>query len=79
MTRFPNVQKKAQTGIDTVVGPGRLPSFADCDSLRLPYIDVLVKEVSCWHTASPPGTCLLSYSPNFQYLNARFSPSRHIE
>lgn len=32
----PEVQRKAQAEIDTVVGHGRLPTFADRDSL--PYI-----------------------------------------
>ncbi|KAG1765989.1 cytochrome P450 [Suillus placidus] len=36
MTLFPDVQKKAQAEIDAVVGPDRLPSFADQGSL--PYL-----------------------------------------
>ncbi|KAG1820513.1 cytochrome P450 [Suillus subaureus] len=42
MTLFPDVQKKAQAEIDAVVGPDRLPSFADQGSL--PYIEALAKE-----------------------------------
>ncbi|KAG2337086.1 cytochrome P450 [Suillus weaverae] len=51
MTLFPDVQKKAQAEIDAVVGPDRLPSFADRDSL--PYIEALVKEVFRWNVVAP--------------------------
>ncbi|KAG1855195.1 cytochrome P450 [Suillus subalutaceus] len=44
MTLFPDVQKKAQAEIDAVVGPDRLPTFTDRDSL--PYTDALVKKSS---------------------------------
>jgi cytochrome P450 len=53
MTLFPDVQKKAQAEIDAVVGPDRLPSFVDRDSL--PYIDALVKEVLRWNVVTPTG------------------------
>ena len=53
MTCFPDVQKKAQAEIDAVVGPDRLPSFADRDSL--PYTDALVKEVFRWNAVIPTG------------------------
>ncbi|KAG2346478.1 cytochrome P450 [Suillus weaverae] len=53
MTLFPDVQKKAQAEIDAVVGPDRLPTFADRDSL--PYIDALVKEVLRWNVVTPTG------------------------
>ncbi|KAG2072078.1 cytochrome P450 [Suillus decipiens] len=51
MTLFPDVQKKAQAEIDAVVGPDRIPSFADRDSL--PYTEALVKEVFRWHVITP--------------------------
>ncbi|KAG2039206.1 cytochrome P450 [Suillus americanus] len=51
MTLFPDVQKKAQVEIDAVVGPDRLPSFADRPSL--PYIEALAKEVLRWNVAIP--------------------------
>ncbi|KAG1879784.1 cytochrome P450 [Suillus subluteus] len=47
MTLFPDVQKKAQAEIDAVVGPDRLPSFADRD--YLPYTEALVKEILRWN------------------------------
>ncbi|KAG6337367.1 hypothetical protein ID866_1740 [Astraeus odoratus] len=53
MTLYPNVQKKAQAEIDTVIGFDRLPSFSDRDSL--PYVEALVKEVLRWHTVAPLG------------------------
>ncbi|KAG1844263.1 cytochrome P450 [Suillus tomentosus] len=53
MTLFPDVQKKAQAEIDAVVGPDRLPSFADRDSL--PYTEALVKEVLRWNVIIPTG------------------------
>jgi hypothetical protein len=55
MTLFPDVQKKAQAEIDAVVGPDRLPSFADRDSL--PYTEALVKEVFRWSVVGPIGMC----------------------
>ncbi|KAG1723174.1 cytochrome P450, partial [Suillus paluster] len=51
MTLYPDVQKKAQAEIDAVVGPDRLPSFADRESL--PYIEALVKEVLRWNAVVP--------------------------
>ncbi|KAG2108532.1 cytochrome P450 [Suillus discolor] len=53
MTLFPDVQKKAQAEIDAVIGPDRLPSFADQDTL--PYIGALVKEGLRWHSVIPTG------------------------
>ncbi|KAG1756030.1 cytochrome P450 [Suillus lakei] len=53
MTLFPDVQKKAQAEIDTVVGPDRLPSLADRDSL--PYIEALAKEILRWNVIAPIG------------------------
>ncbi|KAG2077736.1 cytochrome P450 [Suillus decipiens] len=47
MTLFPDVQKKAHAEIDAVIGPDRLPSFADQGSL--PYIEALAKEALRWH------------------------------
>ncbi|KAG6333886.1 hypothetical protein ID866_5199 [Astraeus odoratus] len=51
MTLFPEVQKRAQAEIDHVVGPDRLPTFADRDSL--PYIEAVVKEVFRWNLVVP--------------------------
>ncbi|KAG2139993.1 cytochrome P450 [Suillus cothurnatus] len=53
MTLFHDVQKKAQAEIDAVVGPDRLPSFADRGSL--PYTEALAKEVLRWNVVVPTG------------------------
>ncbi|PFH52584.1 hypothetical protein AMATHDRAFT_74066 [Amanita thiersii Skay4041] len=51
MTLYPEVAKKAQEEIDSVVGGDRLPTYADRDSL--PYVDALIKEVFRWNTVVP--------------------------
>lgn len=57
MTLHPDVQRKAQDEIDRVVGPDRLPTFEDRDSL--PYLDCVLKEtLRCF----PPGPLGLSPS-----------------
>jgi hypothetical protein len=43
MTRHPEIYAKAQTEMDRVVGPERLPTFGDRDSL--PYLACIQKEV----------------------------------
>ena len=53
MVLHPEVQKKAQAEIDAVVGPDRLPTFADRPNL--PYIDALVKEILRWNPVAPMG------------------------
>ncbi|KAJ3558860.1 hypothetical protein NM688_g677 [Phlebia brevispora] len=51
MLLYPNVMRRAQSQIDTVVGRGRLPLFGDKESL--PYIDAIVKEVLRWRPVGP--------------------------
>ncbi|KAF8639642.1 hypothetical protein AX17_000907 [Amanita inopinata Kibby_2008] len=51
MTLYPEVAKKAQEEIDSVVGHDRLPTYADREFL--PYVDALVKEVFRWNTVVP--------------------------
>ena len=53
MTLYPEVQKKAQAEIDTVVGENRLPDFHDRPSL--PYINAILKESSRWNLVAPLG------------------------
>lgn len=53
MSLYPEVQRKGQAELDTIVGSSRLPTFAD--RARLPYVNVIVKEVMRWHTAAPLG------------------------
>lgn len=47
----PEVLKKAQEEIDTVVGVGQLPGFEHRESL--PYITAIVKEVLRWRVVGP--------------------------
>ncbi|KAG1748839.1 cytochrome P450 [Suillus paluster] len=53
MTLFPDVQKKAQAEIDAIVGPDRLPSLADRNSL--PYTEALATEILRWNVVAPTG------------------------
>ncbi len=56
MTLYPEVQRKAQTEIDRVVGNSRLPDFSDQDAL--PYVQAVLKEVLRWHPVAPLGVLL---------------------
>lgn len=49
----PDVQKKAQAELDSVIGPDRLPTWDDRSSL--PYVDAVLKETLRWNTATPLG------------------------
>ncbi|KAH9983874.1 cytochrome P450 [Russula vinacea] len=51
MTLYPEVQRKAQDEIDSVVGNSRLPDYSDQDTL--PYIQAVLKEVLRWHPVTP--------------------------
>jgi hypothetical protein len=51
MMLFPDVQKKAQEELDSVIGSGRLPNSSDKGTL--PYIDAIVKETHRWHPVAP--------------------------
>ncbi|KAI0642617.1 cytochrome P450 [Trametes meyenii] len=53
MAMHPSAQQKAQAELDAVVGPHRLPEFADRDAL--PYVNALIKEVFRWHNVVPLG------------------------
>ena len=43
MTLYPNIQKKAQHELDTVIVTDRLPTMEERD--QLPYLQALVSEV----------------------------------
>lgn len=51
MVLYPSVQKKAQAELDAVVGPHRLPDFAD--EKYLPYIVAVTKELLRWKMVTP--------------------------
>ncbi|EMD36555.1 hypothetical protein CERSUDRAFT_95844 [Gelatoporia subvermispora B] len=53
MILYPDVQRKAQEQLDSVVGSGRLPDFSDRPSL--PYVDAIVKECTRWMPVLPLG------------------------
>ncbi|ELU41976.1 cytochrome P450 oxidoreductase, putative [Rhizoctonia solani AG-1 IA] len=51
LTAFPDVQKKAQAEIDSVVGSDHAPTPEDFD--RLPYIQAIIKECHRWRPVAP--------------------------
>ncbi|EKM60777.1 uncharacterized protein PHACADRAFT_133539 [Phanerochaete carnosa HHB-10118-sp] len=53
MTLYPEVQKKAQQEIDSVIGGDRLPLIHDRD--QLPYVQALISEVFRWNPIVPLG------------------------
>ncbi|KAJ3927993.1 MAG: cytochrome P450 [Lentinula lateritia] len=53
MILYPDIQKKIQQELDTVVGRGRLPTFAD--QAHLPYLQATVREALRWHPVDPVG------------------------
>ncbi|CDO76596.1 hypothetical protein BN946_scf184868.g10 [Trametes cinnabarina] len=53
MLLHPEVYKRAQSEIDQVVGPDRLPDWDDADNL--PYLDAVLKEVFRWNAPVPLG------------------------
>ncbi|KAF7355868.1 Cytochrome P450 [Mycena venus] len=53
MLSFPEVQRRAQTELDEVIGRSRMPTFADYNNL--PYIRALIKETLRWAPVGPIG------------------------
>ena len=53
MASHPEVQRRAQVELDTVVGPSRLLDFDDAPSL--PYITAIMKECMRWRIVLPLG------------------------
>lgn len=49
----PEIQRKAQQELDEIVGPTRLPSYEDHDSL--PYVQAIVLESMRWLPTAPLG------------------------
>ncbi|KAI0363948.1 cytochrome P450 [Pilatotrama ljubarskyi] len=50
---YPSVQRKAQDELDAVVGPDRLPTYADL--AQMPYLNALYLEVLRWNPVVPLG------------------------
>jgi cytochrome P450 len=53
MIHYPDIMRKAQAEIDTVIGRERVPTFAD--KPHLPYLQAVVKELLRWRPAGPLG------------------------
>ncbi len=43
MLKYPEIQRRAQEEVDSVVGRGRLPEFSDIEQLT--YVAAVMKEV----------------------------------
>ncbi|KAF8338413.1 cytochrome P450 [Amanita rubescens] len=56
MTLYPDIQKRAQDEIDSVLGKDRLPTFEDQDEFV--YVGALIKEVLRFAPAAPLGALL---------------------
>ena len=63
MTLHPEVQKKAQEELDSVIGHDRLPTFED--QPELPYIQAIVNETVRFHPVAPLGAAHMSRSEDF--------------
>ncbi|KAH9927105.1 cytochrome P450 [Epithele typhae] len=63
MTLYPEVQKKAQAELDSVIGHGQLPTLADRE--RLPYLNAILLEVLRWIPVAPMGFPHLSTEDDF--------------
>ncbi len=50
---YPEVQKRAQAELDSVISRDRLPTYDD--KPRLPYIEAMSKELLRWHMVTPLG------------------------
>ena len=53
MVLYPEVQRKAQAELDSVIGQDRLPTLEDRE--QLPFIEAVVKETLRWNTVTPLG------------------------
>ena len=51
MAQHPEIQKRAQKELDTVIGSNRLPLVSDRDDL--PYVNAVAKEVLRWRPILP--------------------------
>lgn len=53
LAKYPHIQERAQTELDSVIGRDRLPEYDDRP--RLPYIEAICKELLRWKMAAPLG------------------------
>ncbi|VDC00277.1 unnamed protein product [Peniophora sp. CBMAI 1063] len=76
MLAYPEVQKRAQEELDSVVGRTRLPTFADLP--HLPYIRAMVKEALRWRPVDPVGLRVPHRSIEDDYYEGHFIPKDTI-
>lgn len=74
MTLYPDVQRRAQVEIDTVLGHNTLPTMDD--RLRLPYVEALMLEVLRWGQVVPQ--CVPHVSREDDVHRGRFIPKGSI-
>ena len=53
MVLYPDIQHRAQSELDSVLGHDRMPTFEDRPSL--PFIDCIALEVLRWNVVTPLG------------------------
>ncbi|TFK26029.1 OrdA protein [Coprinopsis marcescibilis] len=70
MVLHPDVQKKAQQEVDSVVGPDRLPTQAD--AADMPYVRAVVSEVLRWNSVAPSGVPHVAIEDG--YIDGYFIP-----
>lgn len=56
MTMYPEIFKKGQVEVNTVVGHERLPTVQDREAL--PYVNAICKELLRWNVVVPLSTYL---------------------
>jgi cytochrome P450 len=74
MVTYPDVQKRAQEELDSVVGRTRIPTFAELP--HLPYIRAMVKEALRWRPVGPFG--VLHLSTEDDWYNSMFIPKGSV-
>ncbi|KAG2038735.1 cytochrome P450 [Suillus americanus] len=70
MVLYPDVQRRAQAEIESVVGGDRLPTFEDRASL--PYVESVLRETLRWHPVGPIGIAHATSSDDI--FNGYFIP-----
>jgi cytochrome P450 len=53
MLLSPDIQKRAQAELDSVIGRERLPTFEDRP--KLPFVDAVCREILRWYPVAPIG------------------------
>lgn len=66
MAHYPDIQSRAQTELEAVLGLSRLPDFSDRH--MLPYIDAILSETLRWNPAAPLGLSRYYYAVFFIIL-----------